>query len=88
MISPPYIRKLITLRQPQGFLFFLGPQVPGGCDVSAGDWTVLAATSASRVAQRLNWVQFMNAEANGARRYSSPFLLPSSALATKNFAHL
>jgi len=49
MISPPYILKLITLRQPQGFLFFLGPQVPGGCDVSAGDWTVLAATSASRV---------------------------------------
>jgi hypothetical protein len=25
---------------------------------------------------------------NGAQRYSSPFFLPSSALATKNFAHL
>jgi hypothetical protein len=26
------------------------------------------------VAHRLNWVEFTNAEANGARRYSSPFL--------------
>jgi hypothetical protein len=31
------------------------------------------------VAHRLNCLEFTNAEANGARRYSSPFLLPHSS---------
>src|SRR6516164_2628319 len=37
MISPPYVLKLDNVAPAAGFLFFLGPQVPGACDVSAGE---------------------------------------------------
>ena len=47
-ISPPYVLKLDNVAPAAGLLFFLGRK-SGGCDLSAGDWTVLAATSASHL---------------------------------------